>query len=158
MDYTSPLGSNYGWIVAQDTAYVSRDLHSNVHAQLALAAAALDPTLSKIQKTLGYSVILRVLVGKYTISLRIYSRHEVEKRPDNLASRMGSPDPGTYLMFNPDGGLEFVDERLRERAQGHRPKFYADRRLDANSLQQLNDIERQILNPSLDTLGLVTTG
>jgi hypothetical protein len=142
--YRSPLGANHGWVVSQDFHYVSRELDEVSHSQLALAAVLHDPELLKIQKTLGYPVILRVVVGKYTLSVRIYSRRDVETRPDKLASRLGERDQAAFMIFGNSGTLELLEGTLREHAQGHRPQFYADRRLSDLRVEQLDNFEAQL--------------
>ena len=144
VSYKSPLGANYGWIVNQDFHYVSRELDKETHAALAVSEVLNDPELYKIQRTLGYPVVLRVLVGKYTLHVRVYSRKDVETKPDRLASRLGESDHAAYMIFNPAGGMELVDDNLRERAQGHMPKYYADRRLNNNRRKALDGLEAQL--------------
>jgi hypothetical protein len=152
--YKSPLGANYGWIVNQDFHYVSRELDEETHASLALSEVLNDPELYKIQRTLGYPVILRVLVGKYTIHVRVYNRKDVETKPDRLVSRLAERDPAAYMIFNPAGGMELVNEVLREKAQGHIPKYYADRRFSTNRLKALDGLEVQLKSAHPEKYGL----
>lgn len=154
MTNKSPLGNNHGWVTHLDFTYTPRDLDQQTHALLALSAVLQDPELFKIERTLGYAVVLRVLVGKYTLHIRIYKRDDVEKHPDNLPSRMAERDAGAFMIFSPAGGLELLEGSLRERAQSHRPQFYADRRLSPNRILALDNMESQLRSSVPEKYGM----
>lgn len=154
MNVKSPLGANYGWVVSKDHHYAPRDLDEDVHNPLAIFAVLNDVELMKIEKVLGYPVILAIKVGKTTLSVRIYNRKDVATRPDRLPSRMASRDTSAFLTFNDTGGLELVEGVLRESAQGHTPTFYADRLLSPQRREQLQAMERQLTSAPMKKLGL----
>lgn len=144
MSYRSPLGTNYGWRVTADQRYISRELSETDHATLAVCAVVQDPELSKIEKALGYKVILAVKLGKDTMHVRVYKLDDVERRPDNLSSKMAHRDTSAFMTFNSTGGFDLLEGRLRDMAQGHTPAFYADRRLSPQRVQALNGMQLQL--------------
>lgn len=144
MSYRSPLGNNYAWTVTADHRYVSRELSEADHAALAVVAVAQDPELRKIQQEMGCRVILAVRLGKYTMNVRIYKLEQVERRPDNLPSRMAQRDTAAFMVFNETGGVDLLEGRLRDMAQGSVPALYADRRLNPQKVQALNGMQLQL--------------
>lgn len=158
MSIRSPLGNNYGWIVNTDHRFTPRDLNHELHGVLAIAAVVQDPELSKIEKVLGYPVILAVRLGTRTISVRIYKRKDVETRPDNLASRVAEQDFSAYMVFNDSGGLTLLEGRLRELAQGHAPAFYADRVLSPRQVIGLDGLQAQFTGNVPRQMGLPKPG
>lgn len=141
MSHRSPLGNNYGWVTTKDHHYASRNLSEAQHDVLAVSAVVQDPDLSKIEKALGFPVILAVKLGVRTIHVRVYKRVDVEKRPDNLASRMAQRDDAAFMTFNSNGGLELVEGQLRHQAQGHTPLYYADRVFSPKQVDALDRMQ-----------------
>lgn len=157
MNIKSPLGANYGWAVSQDHYYSPRDLDQDAHDGLAVFAALNDLELMKVEKTLGYEVILALLLGKYTLHLRIYKKKDVIERPDKLPSKLLHKDPATFLMFNEQNALEIIEGDLRERAQGHTPTFYAARLLSPQRREQLAAMDCQLNSIPMNKVGLPKT-
>jgi hypothetical protein len=154
VSYRSPLGNNYGWNVNAEHRYVSRELDEANHSTLAVCAVAQDPELSKIEQTLGHRVILAVKLGKYTMHVRIYKLEQVERKPDNLPSRMAQRDTSAFMVFNNHGGVEMLEGRLREMAQGSVPAFYADRRLSPQKVQAMDGMQVQLTGTMPAKFGL----
>jgi len=144
VSYRSPLGNNYGWVVNQDHRFSPRELDEANHDALAVCAVVQDPELSKIERALGYKVILSVKVGKYTMHVRVYKLDDVERKPDNLPSRMAQRDTSTFLTFNTNGGVDILEGRLRDMAQGCVPAFYAERRLSPQRVQAMDGMQAQL--------------
>lgn len=144
MNHRSPLGNNYGWIVNTDRRYASRELGEADHGALAVCAVVQDPELSKIEQVLGFKVILAVKLGRQTLHVRVYKLHDVETKPDNLASRMAQRDTDTFMVFNSNGGVDILEGRLRDMAQGSIPAFYAERRLSPQRVQAMDGMQAQL--------------
>lgn len=154
MSYRSPLGNNYGWVVSKDHHFAPRDVTQEIHDTLAITAVVQDPELAQIEAVLGYKVILAVKVGKYTIHVRVYKLSDVERKPDNLPSRMGYRDDSAFMTFNGHGGVTLVEGRLREMAQGHTPVIYADRRFSPNKVQAMDGMQAQFTGSLPAKIGL----
>lgn len=144
MSNRSPLGNNYSWIVNTDRRYVSRELSEADHGALAVCSVVQDPELSKIEQVLGYKVILAVKLGRHTLHVRVYKLHDVETKPDNLPSKMAMRDTDTFMTFNASGGVDILEGRLREMAQGSIPAFYAERRLSPQRVQAIDGLQGQL--------------
>lgn len=158
MSKPSPLGSNYGWITPQDHTYGSRELTPELHDVLAVAVMASDPEVQKLERNLGYKVILAVLVGTNTLDLRIYKYDRVVKHPDNLASRLHGRAEHTFMIFNDKGGLEVLEGEIRMRAQGSAPEFYAGRRLSPQRVATVDALQSQFSGRLPSKIGLPDVG
>ena len=154
----SPLGDNTDWVVNADRQYASRELDQATHDMLAVAAVALDPELSQIERSYPERVIVAVRVGKRTLHIRVYNRDEVERRPDEMASRTAYRDTYAYIAFDlNDNKPKLLEGQFREDAQGHRPMLYGDRRLSAERVYELDQIQAKFLKrlPSSSAMALV---
>jgi len=133
-------------VVNTDRHYASRELDQPTHDMLALVAVALDPELSQMERFFPERVILAVRVGKRTLHIRAYNRDEVERRPDEMASRSAYRDTYTYIAFDlHDNKPKLLEGQLRDDAQGHRPMLYGDRRLSAERVYELDQLQAKFL-------------
>lgn len=148
------LGHNYGWVVSTDQGYASRELTTEMHDVLACMAIAQESQMAKLSQALGFPIVIGVRLGVRSLHTRVYNLKDLEKGSDCLPSRMNGRDNLTYLQYNDAGGLVVVEGLLRERAQGHTPVLYADRRLSPNQVRVLDGLQAQISGRLHKSVGL----
>lgn len=144
------FAANHSWVVHRDLRYVSRNLTPEDHDKLAMFVVSRDPELFGIHSTLPYKPMLAVVVGKRTIHVRVYDVEAMQKKPDMLASRLGTIDGATYIQFDAKNQPVVVQGEQRYVASGESPIFVAEKALSPSAAAALdNALElQQKLEPS----------